>query len=1433
MKKYSKRVLGFLLAMVMVFTAAASGVLKTSVNTAAQGSISVGDIIDYGLYPQSKVTDEFLIASLDSQPLQAGDTVTFSGEKYLMIKFAQYTSLLTTGASNDLNSYQDDNGYYIDTVNWFKFEPVQWRVLSKTNGVLFLMAEKILESRAYNQETGDITWENCDLRNWLNADFYNTAFSETEKPRILTSTVVNNDNPLYGTDGGGNTSDKLFLLSLDEMITSDYGFIPDYYASDSKRQAQGTDFSKSQGLFVSTEDLYNGNSNWWLRSPGVYSSDASYVDVQGRDPRSYVNMTYFGVRPALKINLSSVISRITFNSAGGTVVESLTGKVDSPVIAPADPEKFGFNFEGWEPELPSAFPEGGLSVTAQWTPKTYEAGDIIEYGSYPQTEVTDSALISVLNAQTLQGDSTVAYDGSKYKRVYFETAANENRAINGYNINTVYWFKFEPVQWRVLSNTNGELFVMAEKILDSTAYNRIEANVTWETGTIRSWLNNDFYNTAFNSTEQARIKTSTVVNANNPWQGTPGGNNTNDKLFLLSYAEVMDAAYGFSSNYNDADSARMAQGTDFAKSNGLYTETDSSLLGNSFWWLRSPGINPYSAGPVESAGNVYYDPNDFFIIYLDWLGARPVFKINLSADTSQITFNSAGGSAVQDLVGNIGDAVPAPALTTRTGYTFAGWEPALPETFPAGGLAVTAKWEISTGGMIEYGSYPQTEVTDSALISALNAQTLQGDSTVAYDGSKYKRVYFETAANENRAINGYNINTVYWFKFEPVQWRVLSNTNGELFVMAEKLLDSTAYNRIEANVTWETCTMRSWLNNDFYNTAFNSTEQARIITSTVVNDDNPLNNTEGGNNTSDKLFLLSYAEVMDSAYGFGSNYNEADSARMAQGTDFAKSNGLYVSADNQFLGSGIWWLRSPGINPYSAGCVESAGNVNYDLNNFYIVYLDWLGARPVFRVNPSAAISTITFDSVGGTEVAPITGKIGDPVVAPADPIKFGYTFAGWNPALPVSFPISGFEVTAQWSANHYSTGDIIEYGSYPQSRVTDSGLLTVLNSLTPDIDNIVTCVGVKYKKVFFTQYTAYYGGNTTEPGLTYQDNNGYYINTVYWFKFEPVQWRVLSNANDELFVMADKILDSKAYNQVYSGVTWETCTIRSWLNNDFYNSTFNSTELLRIKTSAIVNEDNSWLGTDGGNNTCDKLFLLSYSEAMNTIYGFSSSDSTDAARLANSTDFSKSNGLYITDENYYTGKSLWWLRSPGLNDQEHYAYGAGFVDYDGHINHTLGRGSYGVLSTEIGIRPVFEMKLPSEIITPKTSSSCVVDNLYGYIYGLPAGITSLDSYVDVAAGYELSYEPDTGILRTGTVVNVKKDGVVVESYKIVIFGDVNGDGVIDTTDADTIINIGNYVLPQWDPVIDAVYIKAGDVFRDGIIDENDYGVILDIQNYK
>ncbi len=183
-------------------------------------------------------------------------------------------------------------------------EKIAWRVLMVENGKAFLLADKILECKPFNLNLKEVTWETCTLRAWLNEGFYNAAFTTAEKAMILTTDLVNEDNPEYGTDGGNNTIDKLFLLSYSEATNPSYSFSSDISNADPARQAQGTDFAKDKELLTAIDGSYPGNGPWWVRSPGVNKEGAGFIDCDGNVFYGFnVDNGGMGIRPALWINL--------------------------------------------------------------------------------------------------------------------------------------------------------------------------------------------------------------------------------------------------------------------------------------------------------------------------------------------------------------------------------------------------------------------------------------------------------------------------------------------------------------------------------------------------------------------------------------------------------------------------------------------------------------------------------------------------------------------------------------------------------------------------------------------------------------------------------------------------------------------------------------------------------------------------------------------------------------------------------------------------------------------------------------------------------------------------------------------------------------------------------------------------------------------------
>ena len=300
-------------------------------------------------------------------------------------------------------------------------------------------------------------------------------------------------------------------------------------------------------------------------------------------------------------------------------------------------------------------------------------GDYIYFGHWPQTLERDENVVAKLNEMagtpplprdnnanpynweshegtTYMWQKIVIYNGTKYLGVQM----NDYRASgidalydiitdNGYYTFNVYWFKYEPIKWRILTTNENSAFIMSDIALDFfsmqpdrkseirddllASYNNsagvpdgIYAN-NWEYSFIRSWLNETFYNEVFNDLQKEIIQTTHLDNSArscNPNEypkyygyGENAGKNkyadqckdTDDKIFLLSLRDVTTTAYGFNKDVNAEDHARNLQASDFAKFHGV-------SMGNTqkdyvTWYTRSPSL---------AVGNQGYTT---FVLYRD------------------------------------------------------------------------------------------------------------------------------------------------------------------------------------------------------------------------------------------------------------------------------------------------------------------------------------------------------------------------------------------------------------------------------------------------------------------------------------------------------------------------------------------------------------------------------------------------------------------------------------------------------------------------------------------------------------------------------------------------------------------------------------------------------------------------------------------------
>ncbi len=175
-------------------------------------------------------------------------------------------------------------------------EDIEWLVLDKQDNKILVISKYALDCEQYNTSNTDVTWETCSLRSWLNNDFINSAFNDGEKSVIPTVTVSADKNPIFSTNPGGATQDKVFLLSITEANK--------YFSSYSSRQCKPTVYATAQRTYVSSS---NGNCLWWLRSPGYDQNYAAFVyyDGDGGEDGRPVDLGSSAVRPALWINLDS------------------------------------------------------------------------------------------------------------------------------------------------------------------------------------------------------------------------------------------------------------------------------------------------------------------------------------------------------------------------------------------------------------------------------------------------------------------------------------------------------------------------------------------------------------------------------------------------------------------------------------------------------------------------------------------------------------------------------------------------------------------------------------------------------------------------------------------------------------------------------------------------------------------------------------------------------------------------------------------------------------------------------------------------------------------------------------------------------------------------------------------------------------------------
>ena len=276
-------------------------------------------------------------------------------------------------------------------------------------------------------------------------------------------------------------------------------------------------------------------------------------------------------------------------------------------------------------------------------------GDYIYFGEWPQTVASNEVTIYV--SETDERGYYMGSDGEYYAMV-IATPYNDYDPYVFSTGETVvegatYFFKVEPIKWRILHEESGVAFLFCDSIIANRQFHSEEYN-NYEASDLRAWLNNEFFTAAFNTLEQELIQLTMVDNSEsttgyttNPYACA----DTEDRIFLLSYAEATNSEYGFDSNAGNYDISKMMVTSDYSRATGAITDTGDQTHG--YWWMRSPcgdaadfvrGI-PYS-GHADSIG---------YVCNFEW-GVVPAMYIALdeTTDDGSTDITESGSEAEPD-----------------------------------------------------------------------------------------------------------------------------------------------------------------------------------------------------------------------------------------------------------------------------------------------------------------------------------------------------------------------------------------------------------------------------------------------------------------------------------------------------------------------------------------------------------------------------------------------------------------------------------------------------------------------------------------------------------------------------------------------------------------------------------------------------------------
>ena len=455
------------------------------------------------------------------------------------------------------------------------------------------------------------------------------------------------------------------------------------------------------------------------------------------------------------------------------------------------------------------------------------------------------------------------------------------------------------------------------------------------------------------------------------------------------------------------------------------------------------------------------------------------------------TFDSNGGSDVAAITQDYATAVTVPANPTREGYTFTGWDKAIPETMPASDMTFTAQWQVN-----QY-----TFTFDSNGGSEVATITQDYATAVTAPANPTREGYTFTGWDKEIPANMPATNMTFTAQWQVNQYTFTFDSNGGSEVAAITQDYATAVT-VPANPTREGYTFAGWdkeipANMPATNMTFTAQWQINQYTLTfdsnggsdvaVITQDYGTAVTAPANPTREGYTFAGWDKEIPANMP-ATNMTFTAQWQVNQYTfTFDSNGGSDVAAITQDYGTAVTAPANPTREGYTFTGWDKEIPANMPATNMTFT-AQW-------QINQY----TLTFDSNGGSEVAAITQDYGTAVTAPANPTREGYTFAGWDKEIPANMPASDMTFIAQWQVNQYkvtflSENDVVSEGMYDYGSAITAPVPTregyTFTGWSPEVDATVPAHDVSYTAQWqINQYKVTFqadGNTVSEQTLDY-----------------------------------------------------------------------------------------------------------------------------------------------------------------------------------------------------------------------------------------------------------------------------------------------------------------------------------------------------------